>query len=100
MTKPQPKTIYQIASKEFSTRTQAALEAAQNGNFEQLETLEEEVADLLSHFINHGLFLHQQRRWIEVPGSKESDMAELMAQVEAYKATQATRAQDPPQHTE
>lgn len=97
MTKPQPKPIYQIAFKEFSTRAQAAIQAAESGNFKQLETLEEEVADLLSHFVKHGMFLQQQRRWIEIPGSRESDMAALMAQVQAYKATQA---QDPPQHTE
>lgn len=98
MTQTQTPNLYDMIYKKLSARMDAAInELVATGNDKQLTELEAQLHDLISNCIEHGLYLQQRRRWIEVPGSEEADTAALMDRAKAYQESQA---QEPPLHTE
>lgn len=75
------KTLYQIAHTEFSARADKALNEAEAGNMDELNTLNQEVTVLVKQFISHGLFLSEEKKNIETAGKY---FEALTAQAKAY----------------
>lgn len=68
----EPATLYQIAFSQFSARAGEAIEAAQSGDFSQIEKLQTEIRELQNQFIDHLAYLNEEKAILKDPDGPEA----------------------------